>query len=476
MLRLLGSARRCCDGLTRRETLRAGALSTLGGFGLPQLLQAKEVGLSRDGPAKNVMVLYLRGGAATQDMVDLKPDAPAEVRGEFRPISTTVPGIEVCEHLPQLAQWAHKLAIVRSVSHKAGCHNCLPSFSGFDVPMPDQHPRETDPPSMGSICEWLRQGRGDVPGYVFMPCWLGWGQSFRRAGPYGGYLGKTYDALTTEVFPRAPEGVTPSPGSPATVLGSPQLANTEFRDGMTLDRLSRRRSLLSQFDDQRRAAESMGQPSMYPRHQSMAFDILTSSPARAAFDLSQEDPKTVERYGKTLFGNSTLIARRLIERGVRLVHVTWDLFWGPVNVDYDAWDTHNANFKILKSNKLPGFDQTFSALLGDLEERGLLDETLIFVTSEMGRTPRINANAGRDHWTFCYSTMLAGAGIRGGTVYGRSDAQAAYPAENPVRPADLCMTVLDRMGISPDLRLPDRLGRPMDIHFGGSPISEILAG
>jgi hypothetical protein len=438
------------------------------------MLRAEEQGLLRDAPAKNVIVLYLLGGAATQDMVDLKPHAPAEVRGEFKPISTNVPGIEFCEHLPRLAQWAHRLAIVRSVNHKAGCHNCLPSFSGYDLPTPDQHPRDSDPPSMGSICEWLRRGRGDVPGYVFMPCWLGWGQAFRRAGPYGGYLGKTFDALTTEVAPTAPADAKPTPGWPATVLGAPQLPHTDFTDGMTLDRLNRRRSLLTQFDDMRRSHELLRSTASWDRHQSQAFDILTSSPVRAAFDLSQEDPQMVERYGNTLFGNSTLIARRLIERGVRFVHVTWDLFWGPVNIDYDAWDTHNNNFRILKDNKLPGFDQTFTALLSDLEDRGLLDETLIFVTSEMGRTPKINANAGRDHWTFCYSSMLAGAGIRGGTVYGRSDAHAAYPADNPVRPADLCMTVLDRLGISPELRLPDLTGRPTDISFGGRPISEIL--
>ena len=474
MLRLLGTARHCRNGLTRRETITAGALSALGGFGLPQILRAEEQGLLRDAPAKNVIVLYLLGGAATQDMVDLKPHAPAEVRGEFKPISTNVPGIEFCEHLPRLAQWAHRLAIVRSVNHKAGCHNCLPSFSGYDLPTPDQHPRDSDPPSMGSICEWLRRGHGNVPGYVFMPCWLGWGQAFRRAGPYGGYLGKTFDALTTEVAPTAPADAKPTPGWPATVLGAPQLPHTDFTDGMTLDRLNRRRSLLTQFDDMRRSHELLRLTASWDRHQSQAFDILTSSPVRAAFDLSQEDPQMVERYGNTLFGNSTLIARRLIERGVRFVHVTWDLFWGPVNIDYDAWDTHNNNFRILKDNKLPGFDQTFTALLSDLEDRGLLDETLIFVTSEMGRTPKINANAGRDHWTFCYSSILAGAGIRGGTVYGRSDAHAAYPADNPVRPADLCMTVLDRLGISPELRLPDLTGRPTDISFGGRPISEIL--
>src|SRR5688572_22170482 len=189
MLTLLGSPRRCCDGLTRRETLTAGALTLLGsGFTLPRLLAAEERKPidARPGKARSVILLYLLGGAATQDMWDLKPDAPAEVRGEFKPISTSVPGVQICEHLPRTAKWMHKTAVVRSVNHKAGCHNCLPSYTGFSEPMPDQHPRDTDPPSMGSVGESLRvrEGRAaaDVfPDYVYLPCWLGWGQVFRRA-------------------------------------------------------------------------------------------------------------------------------------------------------------------------------------------------------------------------------------------------------------------------------------------------------
>src|SRR5207245_3578556 len=167
-------------------------------------------------------------------------------------------------------------------------------------------------------------------------------------------------------------------------------------------------------------------PGQFGRTQQRAFALLTSAEARAAFDLGREDPRLLDRYGRTLFGSSTLIARRLVEAGVRFVNVTWDLFWDRIQIDYDAWDTHTRNFPILRENKLPGFDQTFAALLGDLSDRGLLDETLIVVTSEMGRTPRINGNGGRDHWTFCYGTLFAGAGIRGGTVCGASDAHAAY--------------------------------------------------
>ena len=477
MLTMLGSPRRCCDGFTRRETLRAGALSAMGGFGLPQMLQAEETGLSKDAKAKNVIFIFLLGGAATQDMYDLKPNAPSEVRGEFKPIPTTVPGIEVCEHLPKFAQMAHQFAFIRSVNHKAGCHNCLPCYTGFDVIPPDQHPRPTDAPSIGSVLQYMSGERTETPQYVYMPNWLGWGQSFRRAGPYGGFLGKQYDALTTECMPfYDKDSFAPSPGTPQIVRGAPVLPSTSLEDGMTIDRLNTRRSLLSQIDTERRRMDQFASvdSSSYQRNQRQAFDILTSSAMRQAFDLSQEDPKMVDRYGQTLFGNSTLIARRLIEAGVRFVNVTWDLFWGPVNVDYDAWDTHNNNFNILKKNKLPGFDQTMHALMTDLQERGLLDETLIVVTSEMGRTPRINANSGRDHWTNCYGSLLAGAGIRGGTVYGASDTQAAYVADNPVRPADLLATIYRTLGIDPATRVPDQTGRPIEIAQGGHEIFEVM--
>ena len=475
MLTMLGSPRRCCDGITRRETLKAGALSALGGFGLPQMLAAEQAGTVQGAKAKNVIFVFLLGGAATQDMYDMKPEAPAEVRGEFKSIPTSVPGIDVCEHLPQFAQWAHRFAFIRSVNHKAGCHNCLPCYTGYDLTPPDQHPRDTDPPSIGSVLNYMSDPKVDLPQYVFMPNWLGWGQAFRRAGPYGGFLGKRYDALTTECQPYYDkDSFAPSAGNPQIVRGSPLLPSTSLQDGMTVDRLNSRRSLLQQIDDERRRAELLLPVSSFQRNQQQAFDILTSSKMRRAFDLSLEDPKVVERYGQTLFGNSTLIARRLIEAGVRFVNVTWDLFWGPVNVDYDAWDTHQQNFKILKQNKLPGFDQTMSALMGDLETRGLLDETLIVVTSEMGRTPRINGNAGRDHWTNCYGSLLAGAGIKGGTVYGSSDSQAAYVKEKPVRPADLVATVYRSLGIDPEMRVPDHTNRPVEISQGGVPIAEVM--
>jgi len=475
MFTLLGSPRRCCDGLTRRETLKVGALSALGGLSLTDLLRAEERSSHRPGKAKSVILLYLLGGAATQDMWDLKPDGPAETRGDFKPIATSAPGVHICEHLPRMAQWMHRAALIRSVNHKAGCHNCLPSYTGYEVPQPDQHPRDTHPPSMGSVCEYLNRRQGDFPDYVYLPCWLGWGQVFRRAGPYAGFLGKRYDPLITECSPFGDKDApAPRQGYPRIVRGQPFLPDSALGPDMTIDRLNTRRGMLQQIDDQRRLAEASIAAGSYDRTQQRAFGVLTSARVRAAFDLDREDPRVLDRYGRTLFGHSTLIGRRLVEAGVRFVNVTWDLFWDRVQVDYDAWDTHTRNFPILKENKLPGLDQTYTALLEDLDRRGLLDETLVVVMSEMGRTPKINGNGGRDHWTYCYSVMLAGAGIKGGTIYGASDAQAAYVKDRPASTADVCSTIYECLGIDPDLTVPERSGRPIAIHHGGQAIRDIL--
>jgi hypothetical protein len=368
----------------------------------------------------------------------------------------------------------HRAALVRSLNHKAGCHNCLPSYTGCEIPQPDQHPHDHDPPSMGSVCEYLNR-RPDLPAYVYMPCWLGWGQAFRRGGPYAGFLGKRYDPLTTECQPYVDKGVNPSAGNPAIVRGMPLLPDSTLGPELTIDRLDTRRGLLQQLDAQLPRAEAESARVAFDRTRQRAFDLLTSARVRSCFDLRHEDPRLIDRYGPTLFGHSTLIARRLVEAGVRFVNVTWDLFWDRIKIDYDAWDTHTRNFPILKENKLPGLDQTFSALMEDLSLRGLLDETLVVVMSEMGRTPRLNGNGGRDHWTYCYSVMLAGAGIRGGTVYGASDAQAAYVKDLPVSTADICATIYHCLGIDPDMTVNDRSGRPVPVALGGQPIRDILA-
>ncbi|HEY7157752.1 MAG TPA: DUF1501 domain-containing protein [Gemmataceae bacterium] len=490
MLTLLGTRRRLCDGWTRRETLRAGALSLLGGLTLPDLLRHETFARTRSsathgGKAKHVIVLYLLGGAATQDMFDLKPSAPKEVRGEFRPIATNVPGIQIGEHLPRLARWMHKSALVRSVSHKAGCHNPIPSYTGSELlPTDIISTRDTYPPSMGSVCEWLRQRQppsrkrrptADLPDYVYLPCYLGWGQAIRRPGPYAGFLGKQFDPFFTECKPYLDEGKKCLPGHPQTVRGQPRLPDGALSADLTLDRLDRRRDLLQQFDSEARRLDSQVSLASFDRQHQRAFQLLTSRAVQDAFDLDKEAPAVRDRYGRTMFGSSTLMARRLIEAGVRFVNVSWDIFWDRHRIDFDGWDTHTRNFPILKDWNLPQFDRTFSALLGDLNDRGLLDEMLIVVLSEMGRTPKINPNGGRDHWTYCYSVFLAGAGIRGGTVCGASDAQAAFVKDRPARPADIIATVYHCLGIDPDMPVYDRSGRPIAVAQGGEPIREILA-
>lgn len=477
MITMLGSPRRCCDGVTRRETLKAGALALLGGMNFPNLLRAEEgKGTQGTGRAKSVILLYLMGGAATQDMWDLKPSAPSGVKSEFKPIATSAPGIQVCEHLPGMAKWMHRAALVRSVNHKAGCHNTLPSYTGYEQPLPDiVSIRDHYPPSMGSVCEYLNAGRGDLPAYVYMPNYMGWGQSIRRPGPYGGFLGQRYDPLHTECSPTVDNPALEKPGYNQPVRGVPRLPDNSLSEGLTVDRLNTRRGLLEQIDDQLRQVEGQGTLDRFGRVRQRAFNLLTSAKVKAAFDLDLEDPHLRDRYTRTLFGQSALIARRLVEAGVRFVNVTWDCYWERLKINYDCWDTHTRNFAILREYNLPYLDLTFTALMQDLSDRGLLDETLVVVMSDFGRTPRVNGNAGRDHWTFCYTAMLAGAGVRGGTVYGASDSQAAYVKDLPVSTGDICASIYHCLGIDPEMTVPDRSGRPMPIAHGGRAIREILA-
>ncbi len=472
---MLGSPRRCCDGITRRETLTAGSLAILGGLGLPGVAPSAELPPPQlNGKAKNVILLYLLGGAATQDMVDLKPEAPAEIRGEFLPIDTDVPGIQICEHLPRMARWLHKMAIVRSVNHTAGAHNCLPSYTGLEKNVDTNSISPSYPPGMGSVVSYLNRSASQIPPYVYLPAYLGWGQLVRRPGPYAGFLGERYDPLFSQCNPHVDQPPEVR-DYPQVLRGTPVLSDSELREGITIDRLDSRRTLLSQLDAEFRRAEQDAAATGYSRLQQHGFEMLTSSKLKTAFEVSREEPQLRQRYGEYLFGTSTLIARRLLECGVRFVNVTWDCYWERFQLQNASWDTHWRNFGIMREYNLPWFDLTFTALMEDLQNRGMLDETLVVVLSEMGRGPRINKDAGREHWTHCYSVMFAGAGIRGGTVYGASDAQAAFVKDKPASTGDVCATVYQCLGIDvATTTIPDAIGRPHFLASGGQPIRELL--
>jgi hypothetical protein len=347
-------------------------------------------------------------------------------------------------------------------------------YTGYDVNLPDEEFRDSDPPSMGSVCAYLQRGPArDLPVYAYLPCPLGWGEVRKKAGPHGGFLGRKYDPFCTECtafVDHPPDDI----WRPQVVRGEPKLKDIHLAEGITLDRLDGRRRLVEQLDDEFRRVDGVRDVGNFPREQQLAYEMLTSASIREAFDLSLEYERTRERYGRTLFGASALLARRLVERGVKFVNVSWDNMSKRFEVSKAAWDTHQRNFPMLRETLLPNFDQTYSALIEDLESRGLLDETLVVTMGEMGRTPKINADGGRDHWTFCYSVLLAGAGVRGGTVYGASDDLAAFVKDRPAHIRDICATIYHLLGIDPEMTMNDRANRPIAIAHGGRPIKEIL--
>lgn len=456
----------------RREILRAGGLS-LFGLSLPGLLRAADQGMvRRPGRAKSVVLFNLLGGPSHMDMFDMKPLAPAEVRGEFRPIETSLPGLQICEHLPNTAKWMHKASLIRTVSHNHNSHNPLPIMTGYTEGNPAALvPDPKDPPDVGALCQYLGLGPADVPGAVCLPCYPGWGEGHRRPGPYGGLLGSQYDplfALCKPTFAREPKANYYDPVMP---MGEPYLPGLDHEPAMTVERFSGRRSLLAQLDEAFKNSSRAASQSRYDKFQRRASDLLTSGKTRDAFDLSREPERVRDRYGRNLYGASLLIARRLVEAGVPFVSVHQEIFkhYGH------AYDTHENNFSMLKSHNLPILDQVYPALIQDLDERGLLESTLVIVMGEMGRSPRINAKAGREHWPQCGFCLLTGGGVKAGTVHGSTDAQAGYPVDHPVHPADLIATIYHLLGIDWQLTVPDRLGRPVPIARGGEPVAGVLA-
>jgi hypothetical protein len=481
MLRILGQTKRLCDGVSRRELMQVGALSLFSGMTWPRLLRGADTVPNRRlpvsrGTAKSVILYNLLGGPSQMDMFDMKPLAPPEVRGEFLPIDTSLPGLTICEHLPNSARWMHKACVIRTVTHNYNAHNPLAMMTGYtDGNFGQLRAEPTDPPDIGAICQYLELGPPDLPGAVCMPCYPGWGESvnypgIRRPGPYGGYLGSRYDPLFSLCQPKFPHEPKVHHYDPVIPVGEPRMPSLDTLPDMTADRLDRRRSLIDQLDEQFETVRESRAVDRLDKFQSRAFSLLCSSQTRDAFDLTREPDAVRDRYGRHLSGSCLLVARRLVEVGVPFISVHAEIF-GNYGHSYDM---HENNFGMLKNANLPILDQAWPALIQDLDERGLLDSTLVVVMGEMGRSPRINAKAGREHWPQCGFSLLAGGGIKPGMVYGTTDKHAAYPTSHPVSPGDLVATIYQALGIDPHMTVPDRAGRPIAIAHGGEPIADVI--
>jgi uncharacterized protein (DUF1501 family) len=446
------TAQVCCPSflqnpMGRRTFLKVGGLG-LAGFGLPQLLRA-EAGrqAGRKATARSVILLFQFGGPSHLDTFDPKPDAPREIRGEFAVIPTKVPGIRVTEHLPRLARLADRYALIRSVHHNRSAHNsgAYYSLTGREplIDIVTANASATDFPHPGSVVAYLTPGTGKVPPFVSLPTMIADGP-FRTPGEFAGLLGKMYDPLW--------------------VLGNPNARDFDATDftlpaEVNAERVEDRRAILHELDERSRLADKTAAVQGLNAYRARAMDLLTSPATKQAFALHEEPTAVRDRYGRTTYGQSILLARRLVEAGVRFVTV----YYSP---GIGGWDTHKDNFLTLKDSRLPQTDQSVSALLEDLDARGLLGETLVYWTGDFGRTPKINKDAGRDHWPRCQTVLMAGGGVRGGQVYGASDPDGAYPADKPLRPDDVTATIFHALGFDPTTTIQDQLNRPLPISAG----------
>ncbi len=477
MLSVTAGRRSTGHATDRRAFLKLGAAGMFGlgsSLGLPDLLRAEGRAASDQNRGKtrvkSVILMFLEGGPAHQDTWDMKPDAPEQIRGEFRPIATSAPGILFCEHLPMLARQAHHLTLVRSVHHTVADHNAGAYFAMTGHPPFSSgklvtRPSRDDFPPFGAVLARLQPTGRSLPDFVHTPDWMSNNGSL-LPGQAAGFLGGRYDPFLT--------------GDPS--LPGYQVPGLELPRELSLDRVGRRRDLL---DAVSRAVEPDAKIDARDDHYRKAFELISSPEARRAFDLSREPQSVRERYGLDpgndrsrearkfgglpQLGQSLLLTRRLIEAGVRLVTVCT----GP---RYDqTWDTHRDHFPLLKRSILPYFDRAFSALIADLHDRGLLAETLVVAVGEFGRTPRVGQitsdagadKGGRDHWPHCYTALFAGGGMPAGSLYGASDAQAAHPARDPVTPEDIAATLYKAVGLDPGTTfVHDALGRPFALSAG----------
>ncbi|MFM8475768.1 MAG: DUF1501 domain-containing protein [Planctomycetaceae bacterium] len=468
MLSFTDSPLSLCDGRSRREALRVGGLSALGlnlsGLSASRAVMASDAAQKDQSPgfgsAKSVILLWLLGGPPQHETWDPKPLAPKEIRGEFGWIDSVVPGLRVGEMMPRTALHTDKLSVLRAVVTKDQAH----SSSGYQMltgvphqPLSQENVVSKAPnlsPSHGAIMRALRPDRDGLPSAITIPKHIANDGEILWPGQTAGVLGRQYDPWLITCDPAQPDFQIPDLSLPTELSGA---------------RFDARRQLLASLDTARHQAE-LAAAGRFNHHARQAFDMLSGKAARKAFEIAQEPETVRDRYGRNRFGQSVLLARRLVEAGVSLVQVNWTKV--EEIKGNGSWDTHNNHFQDLKL-LMPRMDQAYSALLEDLQERGLLDETLVVWIGEFGHTPKINGNAGRDHWGNCFSIALGGAGIRRGCVHGESDGHAAFPLANAVSAADVTATIFHCLGYSPETLLHDQTGRPFPL-VRGNVISEVV--
>lgn len=481
MLRFLGSKTGRSGELHRRELLRTGALGLLGASTIGNLAQngaaeeSSTAAFGGFGRAKRCLVLYIYGAWSQLDTFDPKPDAPREIRGEFQTINSCLPGINICEHLPRVSQMLDRCTLIRSMSHPWNIHAAAYTLTGNpQTELIEGKPRHPDHwPYFGGVVDYLgdegvfdQQTRG-VPRNVLLP----WRQTMysapnRRAGTFGGFLGAGYDPLCTNFRGEYPQG---DPFREVTPEGQ-FVFDTGDTPEVTLDALNRRRSLLDQLDEQYTGLKQTPPGREYKRQRERAFDFLSTRGVRDALRIEQEPDELRTAYGMTLFGQACLAARRLLESGVKVVTVNWDEF----GKSDESWDTHYDHHPRMKELLLPGFDRAFSALLRDMDDRGMLDDTLVLCLSEHGRTPKLNGTASRDHWSTAYCQLFAGAGVPRGQVVGKSDESAAYAIDRLVNPKDILHTAYHLLGVDPLTEFEPIPGRPVPLVAEGKIVAELL--
>jgi Protein of unknown function (DUF1501) len=446
-----------CDGFTRRDFLHAGTLA-LFGFGLTDFLSLKAKGAITGDKDLNVIQLFLVGGPSQLDTWDMKPEAPAEIRGPYKPIKTNVPGIEICEIFPRMGRIADKYALVRSLYHTAAAvhdigHQIMQTGRLFQGGVVSPH--------FGCVLGWQKGGRGAVPAHVLLPKPIGNTGGGLPHGQDAGFLGKTFDPFVLNADPSDPN------------FKVPDLLPPDYLASIRTDRRRHWRELL---DKSVQELESVPDARLYDSTFNQAYGLMSSAKAREAFELEKENGKVRDAYGRNRFGQSCLLARRLIEAGVR--YVTVNMF--ETVFDEITWDIHGSRpfspISCYRDLVGPMFDNAFSSLIEDLDQRGLLKNTLVVATGEFGRTPKVNPAGGRDHWPGCWTGIFAGGGIRGGQVVGSSDSIGGAPKDHAVSPAEFAATVFHLMGLDLETFLPAQLGRIVPLVDGNAkPVKELLA-